>query len=116
VKLKSTQILLLCLTAGISLSAAAQQDATGADTFKNRCELCHGADGLGQTPAGKAFNAASLKDPKVTGMSDAELHAVVKNGKDKMPAFKTQLTDAQIDAVIAYVRKLPSAAPATPAQ
>jgi len=33
-----------------------------------------------------------------------------------MPAFKTQLTDPQIDAVIAYVRKLPSAAPATPAQ
>jgi len=103
---------MLCLTAGITLSAAAQQDATAADTFKNRCELCHGADGLSQTPAGQAFQAASLKDPAVTSMSDAQLHAVIKDGKNKMPAFKSQLTDAQIDAVIAYVHKLQGAAPA----
>jgi len=105
VKLNPTRILLLCLAAGISLTAAAQ-DNSGADTFKNKCELCHGPDGLSQTPAGKAFKAASLKDPAVVKMSDADLHAVVKNGKNQMPAFKSQLTDEQIDAVISYVRKL----------
>lgn len=104
-KLNSTRILLLCLATGISLSAAAQ-DNSGADTFKNKCELCHGADGLSQTPAGKAFKAASLKDPAVVKLTDAELHAVIKNGKNQMPAFKSQLTDDQIDAVVKYVRSL----------
>jgi len=105
VKSHSTRIVLLCLAAGISLTAAAQ-DNSGADTFKGKCELCHGADGQSQTPAGKAFKAASLKDPAVVKMSDADLHAVVKNGKNQMPAFKAQLTDDQIDAVIKYVRSL----------
>ena len=53
------------------------------------------------------FKAASLKDPMVTGKSNDELHTVIKNGKNKMPSFKTQLTDEQIDTVIAYIRKLP---------
>jgi len=85
---------------------ACAQDASGADTFKNRCAMCHGTDGLGQTPAGKIFKAASLKAPMVTSKSNQELHAIVKNGRNKMPQFKNTLSDAQIDAVIAYVRKL----------
>ena len=38
--------------------------------------------------------------------SDAELFAAVKNGKGKMPAENGKLTDAQIKAVIQYVRTL----------
>jgi mono/diheme cytochrome c family protein len=71
---------------------------SGADTFKTKCLMCHGADGTGNTPAGKAFKAASLKDPMV----------VTKSGKDKMPSFKDKLTDDQIKAVIAYIRALPN--------
>jgi len=103
-KLKKSCILLLCIAAFVSAPALAQ-DRTGADTFKNRCAICHGMDGLGQTPAGKIFLAASLKSPMVTHQSNRELHDIIKNGKNKMPQFKNTLSDAQIDAVIAYVRK-----------
>ena len=105
------RLLVPCLAAILSLPLIAipaiAQDDPGAQIFKLRCVMCHGADGSGNTPAGKVYKAASLTDPMITGKSNDELHAVVKNGKNKMPSFKAQLTDEQIDAVIAYVRKLP---------
>jgi mono/diheme cytochrome c family protein len=39
-------------------------------------------------------------------MPDADLIAVVKSGKKKMPAFAKKLTDDQIASVVAYVHML----------
>ncbi len=39
-------------------------------------------------------------------MSDAEMTAIITNGKGKMPAEKGKLTDAQISDVVKYVRTL----------
>ena len=77
-----------------------------ADTYKTKCAMCHGADGLGATPAGKMMKAASFKDPAVANASDAALIAAVTHGKNKMPAYQGKLTDAEIKAVIDYVRTL----------
>jgi mono/diheme cytochrome c family protein len=79
---------------------------SGADTYKAQCALCHGDDGLAATPVGKAFKAASFKDPAVVKTPDAALIAIVKNGKDKMPPFGAKLSDAQIKAVVGYIRTL----------
>jgi cytochrome c6 len=68
--------------------------------------MCHGADGLGATPAGKMMKAASFKDPALVKASDTELIGAVTHGKNKMPAYQGKLTDAQIKAVVAYVRVL----------
>lgn len=78
----------------------------GADVYKAKCLMCHGADGSGTTPAGKALKAASFKDPAIVSASDTDLIAAVTKGKGKMPANQGKLTDAQIKAVIAYVRTL----------
>lgn len=78
----------------------------GADVYKAKCLMCHGADGGGTTPAGKALKAASFKDPAIVNASDTDLIAAVTKGKGKMPANQGKLTDAQIKAVIAYVRTL----------
>ncbi len=93
---------------GISLAVAgpALAQGSGADTYKTTCLMCHGADGTADTPAGKAFKAASFKDPMVTTKSNEELATIIKSGKDKMPSFKDKLTDDQIKAVIAYIRTL----------
>jgi mono/diheme cytochrome c family protein len=87
-----------------SLSAAAQ--ASGADTYKAKCQMCHGADGLGTTPAGKAMRAVPFTDPQILNKSDADLIAATKNGKGKMPAYAGKLSDGDIKAVIAYVHTL----------
>ena len=65
--------------------------SSGTDTYKAKCQMCHGTDGLGNTPAGKAMKARP---------------AVIKNGKNKMPAFTGKLTDAQITDVVAYIHTL----------
>lgn len=78
----------------------------GADIYKAKCVMCHGADGLGSTPAGKALKAASFKDAALVKASDSDLITVVSKGKGKMPAYGGKLTDAQIKAAVSYIRTL----------
>jgi mono/diheme cytochrome c family protein len=94
----------ICLAASIVTPAFAQD--SGPDIYKAKCAMCHGADGLGATPAGKAMKAVSFKDPAVVKAPDTELIAAVKNGKNKMPPNVGKLTDAQIKVVVAYIRTL----------
>ena len=91
----------------ILASRTAFAQAPGADTFKAKCAMCHGDDGLGNTPMSKALGVPSYKAPEVLKMSNADLTTVIKNGKNnKMPAFGTQLTDAQLKDLLQYIHKL----------
>jgi mono/diheme cytochrome c family protein len=94
----------LLVFAGSALSLA---QSSGADTYKAKCQMCHAADGSGDTPAGKATKAHPFKSPDVLKESDADLITVIKKGKNKMPAFAGKLTDAQIDDVLAFIHTLP---------
>ena len=78
----------------------------GADTYKSKCQVCHGATGLGDTPAGKAMKASPLNSPAVLKESDAELTAVIKDGKNKMPSFNGKVSDDQIKDLVAYIHTL----------
>jgi cytochrome c6 len=78
----------------------------GADTYKAKCQMCHAADGSGNTPAGKAMKALPLNSPDLIKASDADLIAATTNGKGKMPAYGTKLSAAEIKSSIAYVRTL----------
>ena len=86
--------------------APAFAQSSGADTFKSKCAPCHGVDGLAATPAGKALKAASFKDPVIVKAPDAQLIAIIKSGKNKMPSFAGKLSDDQIRAALAYIRTL----------
>jgi len=90
----------------LSASVAGLAQGPGADTYKAKCQMCHGADGLGATPAGKAMKAVPLNDPTIVGKSDADLIAATTNGKGKMPAYKDKLSEAEIKAAVAYIRTL----------
>jgi len=93
--------LLACsLLLAVALPIAAFAD--GAAIYKTRCVACHGADGSGQTPVGKSLNVRDLRSPEVQNLSDAEITKVLMNGK--MPA--TRLAEADIKAVIAFIRTL----------
>jgi mono/diheme cytochrome c family protein len=87
-------------------SIAAVAQATGPDTYKSTCQMCHGADGMGTTPAGKAMKAIAFNDPQILSKSDADLIAATKNGKGKMPAYGAKLSDPDIKSVIAYIHTL----------
>ena len=103
-------ILLLLLATSMSLMAEENGASAGATIFKGRCVLCHGSDGTGNTPLGKQLQAANLRSKEVQKLSDAEIHQVVHDGKANMPSFADQLSDAEINHVIQYVRTLGKAA------
>jgi mono/diheme cytochrome c family protein len=79
---------------------------SGADTYKTKCQMCHGADGLANTPAGKSMKARPLNSPDVLKETDADMITIIKNGKGKMPAFAGKLTNDQINDVVAYIHTL----------
>lgn len=86
-------------------SAATFAQGSGADSYKSKCAMCHGADGMASGPAGKAMNVPPITAAAYKA-SDADLIATTKAGKGKMPAFNGKLTDAQIKDVVAYMRTL----------
>lgn len=80
--------------------------ADGAATYKAKCALCHGANGGGDTPTGKSMKVRDLRSAEVQKQTDVELTKVISGGKGKMPAYGKQLSTAEIEAVIAFVRTL----------
>ena len=89
----------------VSAAVVSQAQDSGAATYKAKCASCHGADGSGNTPAGKSLKALPFKSPEIVSASDDDLIADTKKGKGKMPAFP-KLSDAQIKDVVAYIRTL----------
>ncbi len=92
--------------ANLALVPNGRAQSGSANPYAAKCQMCHGATGLGDTPAGKAMGARAFNSPDVIKESDADLLAVIKNGKAKMPAFAGKLTDGEMNVLIAYVRKL----------
>jgi mono/diheme cytochrome c family protein len=96
------RIIRIGLAVTLALSASAAMAQAGADTFKAKCAMCHGADGLAQTGAGKAMHVPSVKEFK----AGDDLVAITTDGKGKMPAYKGKLTDPQIKEVVGYLKSL----------
>jgi cytochrome c6 len=105
-----TICLAICFGSGLSAAelgktvAAAAADDAGKMTFEANCSVCHGEDGSGDTPIGMSLEIPDLRSDEVQKLSDAEMIALVTNGKDPMPSFKGKLTADEIKGVIAYVR------------
>lgn len=84
-------------------------NASAADiaaVYKSKCAACHGADGTGDTPAGKKTGARSFKSPEVKGQSDAELLNATLKGKNKMPGYEKSLGEDQCKALVGHIRTL----------
>jgi cytochrome c6 len=71
--------------------------------YKSKCAMCHGADGKGETPAGKSLKLKDLASDDVQKATDAEIAEVITNGKGKMKAVKGVTAD-QVKDLVAYVR------------
>jgi mono/diheme cytochrome c family protein len=97
----------LIISAIVAIVFAFSGAAFGADAsalWGQHCASCHGKDGSGNTAMGKKLG---VKDyTKEQGFSDAEATNVIANGKGKMKAYKGKLSDADVKALVAYVRSL----------
>jgi mono/diheme cytochrome c family protein len=90
----------------ILMAPPAVRAQTAAATYKAKCAGCHGADGQGKTPAGRALGARDLASAEVAKESDTDLVTIVTAGKGKMPAYGKSLKEAEIKDLVAYVREL----------
>jgi mono/diheme cytochrome c family protein len=94
---------------------AALVAAPVAENWENHCAKCHGADGKAQTKVGRKLNIRDYTDAKVQAeMKDDEMFKATKegvfdkNGKEKMKAYKDELSDAEIKELVGYIRKFKS--------
>jgi mono/diheme cytochrome c family protein len=85
------------------------------------CAECHGVDGRGSWRAALfLLRPGDLTDEsRMRAHSDKYLFDVIKHGgapigRPGMPAFGAQLTDADIEGLVRYVRTLTSASRSTP--
>jgi cytochrome c6 len=103
------KVLLMCgaVVAMISLlSTPVNAQSGGEKVYKAKCASCHGPDGVGATPAGKATKARDFCSEEVRKETDEEWTAIIVKGKNKMPAYDKKITEAEIKDVVAYIRGL----------
>ena len=99
--MKKTFIAVALLAAMVALPMAASAES-GADVYKAKCAMCHGADAKGKMAGTHDWTSADVQK-----MSDADLTKMIVDGKPpKMPAQKGKLTDAQVKDMVAYIRSL----------
>ena len=113
------QFLSLSLFLALPQYAAAQQMSLpaldpvateGRALFSRSCSICHLPPQFGAATFGPKLNQASL------GGDAAIFKQVISEGMPHMPAFKHMYSSAQIDSIIAYLKTVPAAAAALPAQ
>ena len=97
--------------------AWAADAAKGKAIAQVKCVGCHGEGGAGNGVMLQMLNVTTPPVPwtdkgKMAAFSDADLGKIIAGGgaalgkPPLMPAFKSQLSDAQIADVIAYIRSL----------
>lgn len=76
--------------------------------FDSKCAKCHGNDGRASSfKARHIIHARDLTNAEwQNDVSDERIFNSISNGKGKMPSFKKDLSEDQIDALVTYVRRL----------
>ena len=93
-----------------AVAAAPGDPAKGKAVYEQRCLACHGPQGKGDGPTGKVLvpPAADFTSAASRKKSDADLLKIIENGKPPtaMVAWKGQLSEQDIQHVLAYVKAL----------
>jgi cytochrome c553 len=103
------QVLLLATAIFASTVTAAPPDNSKVN-WQMYCAMCHGAAGMGDTPAGRMLGAPDYTDPKVqASFTDAKAFKDIKkglqiDGRRKMKSFAGELTDLDIRELVQYIR------------
>lgn len=112
-KTRLSIIFIFIATAGIACSEKIAEPKNGiviaesksyeASLFRQNCAICHGTEANGKLVDGKLV--PSLRFGEAAKKSEAEIYDQIKNGKLPMPAFRNQLTEAEINQMVRFVRR-----------
>lgn len=95
------------LAAAGLLAPAAWADPDGAALYTKHCASCHGADGRGGTPAGKALQVKDLASARwASATAVPEIEKAVRDGVPRMPPLASKLAADEISAVARHTRQM----------
>lgn len=83
--------------------------ADGARIFAEACATCHGTDGSPSAANRRNLRVKDLTDPVLQErLTDDAIRRQIKHGSSNrlMPAFGDTLNDAQVEALVKFVRGL----------
>jgi len=90
--------------------AWAQKPASGKDIYQRDCALCHGADGLADTPVGLLLKPRPRRfaDPvEMARLTDDQIYHAIKDGKPgtAMASWGKVLSEPEIGNVMDYIHQ-----------
>ncbi len=109
--------LLIAFAISGSALAAGPPDKKTERLWKSKCAACHGADGKGDTDQGKKMKVGNMATPAFQkSKTDDQLKTAILNGvktekdgvKKEMDPYKDELTPEQVNALVQYIRALPT--------
>jgi mono/diheme cytochrome c family protein len=119
-KVVSTVFLLLAMSPCVASAQPASGDQAlddrqllGMRLFNQSCRVCHTKPQMVSPLYGPELSRSSL------GGQETVMREVISNGTPRMPGFKYHFEPAQIDAIVAYLKTIPTPpapAPAAPAR
>ncbi len=71
--------------------------------------MCHGQEGRGNGPMASAMNPRPMDftdASKRLARTDSAVREVIQHGRRAMPAFGQQLSAAQVDSLVVYIKAL----------
>ena len=110
-----TKTVIVCLFAAFAIFACSSGNATRrefniaesksyeASLFRQNCAICHGQEANGKEIDGKLI--PSLRYGDAATKPEEEIYQQIKEGKLPMPAFKNQLSEAEIKRMTQFVRR-----------
>lgn len=94
------------LAVAVCMASAMGFAQSGEAVYKANCQSCHGATGTPNPSMAKMMGIKAASDPEMKKLSADQMFTAVKNGKGKMKAMGTKLSDAQIKESVAFFRTL----------
>ena len=79
----------------VSCAPQTDSNADASTLYKQKCVICHGADGK-LCAAGAKDLSLSTSDPNLTKL-------IIANGRGGMPQFKAVLSEEQISKLATYI-------------
>ncbi len=108
----TARFLILATLSSLPSSAPAAAPRTAEQNYEKYCVGCHADNGKGQTRLGRKSGAKDLTDRNGVGkLTDTEIFRTIqlgrkdRQGREKMEAFGEDLSTAEINELVAFVRR-----------
>ena len=101
---RAALILALFLPAATVVAAPLEDAKDLKALYQRSCAVCHGEDGSGRGPNGQRLGGKDLANPRWQARTrDSQMVQAILKGKESMPAFGAQMSEAEALKLVTQV-------------